>query len=350
MIIQPNINSSTVNNIDEEEKTNDSSNKTNNSVVTLEGDKVAFPSAKDNIIGNDKAVDTRRDDEEGEFTILKKYHREHIDSSEVPNFVRPLKVQVKGVTILHRVEIDQTMSICEIVQKRCPIGWENMFSQAWAELQAVDKFLRSEEEKLGVHLLSKGGVAYYPLKRDIFKAFDLCPLYKVKVVIFGQDPYHSTDRDGLPTAQGLSFSVRRGVRVPPSLRTIYKRLNNTVSGFTTPNHGDLTSWAKQGVLLINTSLTVKPGQANSHSNRWMGVINRMITSLTSFNSDIIYLLWGRNAQAMKRYIGSNGIIFESSHPSPLGARYGFYNMDHFNEVNDKLRELELEPINWCLPN
>jgi uracil-DNA glycosylase len=279
---------------------------------------------------------------DGRFESLERYHREHLSTTIAPPFKEDDVIVIDGKEITRRAEITQDMTVTDIIINRCPHGWENLFTQAWPELVQISNRLQSEEKVTG---------PFYPLKKDLFKVFELCPLSKVKVVIFGQDPYHSVDHDGLPTAQGMSFSVRRGSRIAPSLRTIYERLDKTVPGFVKPSHGDLTSWVKQGVFLVNVCLTVLPGKADSHGKEeyWMSFINKMIKALIAQNTNIVYMLWGNKAKNMAKYIGGNGHILESSHPSPLGMRYGFNKCNHFNEANDILQELGQEPINWHLP-
>jgi len=278
------------------------------------------------------------------FSSIVQYHKENIDSGEAPPFKQGTIIEMGGMNFVQHGDIKQDMKLTTIVVERCPMGWEDMFRQAWPELVTIEKFLEREEAEFGM---------YYPLKKDLFKAFELCPLWKTKVVIFGQDPYHSVDHDGLPTAQGLSFSVRRGADISRrSIKNVFRRMTETVDGFTMPSHGDVSSWAKQGVLMLNITLTVRPGKANSHKDRWMPFINRVIKTLVSYNRNIIYMLWGGEAQKMERHIGARGHVLKVGHPSGLSYKRGrepFCKMDHFNQVNQILREQDQSPIDWRIP-
>ncbi len=182
----------------------------------------------------------------------------------------------------------------------------------------------------------------FPNMHDIFNALKLTPYSAVKAVILGQDPYHEPGQ-----AHGLSFSVREGTALPPSLVNIYKELENDV-GIPPSRKGDLTSWAKQGVLLLNTSLTVRRGQANSHKGRgWEIFTDEIIRKLNQRETPIAFILWGANARSKKQLI-TNPIhgIFESAHPSPLSAYNGFFGSRVFSRVNRFLVENEIPPIDW----
>ena len=182
----------------------------------------------------------------------------------------------------------------------------------------------------------------FPASDDIFNAFAFTPLAKVKVVILGQDPYHN---DG--QAHGLSFSVKPGVDVPPSLVNIYKELHSDL-GCTIPNNGYLKKWADQGVLLLNTVLTVRAHQANSHHGiGWEEFTDATIKVLNDQDRPIVFILWGRQAQAKKAMLNNpNHLILESAHPSPLSASRGFFGSRPFSQTNAFLRESGLEPIDW----
>ena len=186
----------------------------------------------------------------------------------------------------------------------------------------------------------------FPPADDIFNAFHLTPLHEVKVVILGQDPYH-----GEGQAHGLCFSVRPGVDIPPSLVNIYQELHDDL-GCTIPNHGCLTKWAKQGVLLLNTVLTVRAHQANSHKGiGWEEFTDAAIRKLNEQDRPIVFMLWGRPAQ-MKKVMLDNPrhLILEAPHPSPLSAFRGFFGCRHFSKANAFLREHGLEPIDWQIEN
>lgn len=182
----------------------------------------------------------------------------------------------------------------------------------------------------------------FPPMHDIFNALKYTPFENTKVVILGQDPYHEPGQ-----AHGLSFSVKKGVKIPPSLVNIYKELNTDV-GMKIPNHGELTSWATQGVLLLNATLTVRQGQANSHQKiGWATFTDNVIKLLNESERPIVFLLWGGNARSKKAYItGKHHLVLESVHPSPLSAFGGFFGCKHFSKANAFLESTNQAPINW----
>lgn len=187
-----------------------------------------------------------------------------------------------------------------------------------------------------------GGKRIYPPADDIFNAFHLTPLNQVKVVIFGQDPYHEEGQ-----AHGLCFSVRPGVQVPKSLINIYKELQADM-GCRIPNNGYLIKWAQQGVLLLNTVLTVEEHIANSHQGRgWEEFTDAAIRSLNAQDRPIVFILWGKSAQEKKALLNNpKHLIIESPHPSPLSASRGFFGSRPFSRTNRFLIEQGLEPIDW----
>lgn len=237
------------------------------------------------------------------------------------------------------VPIEDTFSIVDIVEKSIPSTWYGAFQQAIDELKDISEIVADQEKKNG---------RIYPNKQNIFRAFELTPLKQVKVVIFGQDPYHTTNDYGEPIASGLAFSVSRREKVPPSLNNIYKELESCLPEFKRPNHGDLTAWAKQGVLLCNTALTVNPGQPGSHGQIWHGFIRHIIEAIVETNRHCIYVLWGKHAQSLESLIGSRGIILTAAHPSGYSANKGFFGCQHFKLINEKLESLGSHPINWSL--
>lgn len=186
----------------------------------------------------------------------------------------------------------------------------------------------------------------FPPSDEIFTAFELTPLSDVKVVILGQDPYHG---DG--QAHGLCFSVKPDVETPPSLVNIYKELNSDL-GCYIPNNGYLTKWAKQGVLMLNTVLTVRAHQANSHRGiGWEEFTDAAIRILNEQDHPIVYLLWGKPAQMKKSMLNNpKHLILEAPHPSPLSAYRGFFGCQHFSKTNEFLQENGLEPIDWQIEN
>lgn len=186
----------------------------------------------------------------------------------------------------------------------------------------------------------------YPPAEDIFNAFALTPLNQVKVVILGQDPYH-----GRGQAHGLCFSVKPNVEIPPSLMNVYQELSEDV-GCYIPNNGYLVKWAEQGILLLNTVLTVRAHQANSHRGiGWEEFTDAAIRILNEQDRPMVFILWGRPAQ-MKRSMLNNPkhLILEAAHPSPLSASRGFFGCGHFSQTNRFLKANGLDPIDWQIEN
>ncbi|MGI6106926.1 MAG: uracil-DNA glycosylase [Lachnospiraceae bacterium] len=186
----------------------------------------------------------------------------------------------------------------------------------------------------------------YPAPGDIFAAFNLTPLSEVKVVILGQDPYHEEGQ-----AEGLCFSVKPGVEIPPSLVNIYKELHDDL-GCYIPNNGSLVKWAKQGVLLLNTVLTVRAHQAFSHRGiGWEQFTDAAIRAVETQDRPIVYILWGRPAQEKGAMVSNpNHLILKSPHPSPLSASRGFFGSRPFSKTNDFLKAHGIEPIDWQIEN
>ena len=182
----------------------------------------------------------------------------------------------------------------------------------------------------------------FPSMYDIFNALKYTSYEGTRVVILGQDPYHEPGQ-----AHGLSFSVKKGIKIPPSLVNIYKELKTDV-GMEIPSHGELTSWANQGVLLLNATLTVRLGQANSHQSIGWGIFtDEVIKKLNERSEPIVFILWGGNARSKKKYITNpNHLIIESAHPSPLSAYNGFFGSRPFSRANEFLISKGFEPINW----
>lgn len=190
------------------------------------------------------------------------------------------------------------------------------------------------------------GFTVYPPSSQVFNAFVYTPLDKLKVVIIGQDPYHEPNQ-----AMGLSFSVPVGTKIPPSLINIYKELQNDIANFKIPNHGNLIPWARQGVLLLNSVLTVRRGEANSHANcGWETFTDGVIKRIGENLSGVVFMLWGAPARKKARLIdGSRNLILESAHPSPLSAYRGFFGCHHFSKANSYLISQGKKAIDWQLP-
>lgn len=190
------------------------------------------------------------------------------------------------------------------------------------------------------------GIKCYPPRAEILNAFILTELKNIKVVIIGQDPYHQPGQ-----AMGLSFSVRPGCAVPPTLNNIYKELQADIPGFIIPSHGCLTSWAKQGVLLLNSILTVQEGKALSHADiGWEWFTNRVIEELKYNKKNLVYMLWGSKAKTKCKMIDRKAnLVLECAHPSPLSAHRGFFGCRHFSQANAYLQKHGKAPIDWQLP-
>ena len=194
-----------------------------------------------------------------------------------------------------------------------------------------------------VRLRREQGVIIFPPASDVFNAFSLCKAHNLKVVILGQDPYH-----GPKQAHGLCFSVLDEIKLPPSLRNIYKELCDDIEGFTMPTHGNLTKWAEQGVLLLNTVLTVEQGVANSHKGKgWEVFTDKVISQISEQLDSVVFLLWGAPAQQKIKLIDtSKHFVLNSVHPSPLSAYRGFFGCKHFSQTNAILNKLNRETIDW----
>lgn len=215
-------------------------------------------------------------------------------------------------------------------------GWLAVLEEEFEKdyMKSLKSFLLEEKEK---------GHKVYPKGADIFNALNTTPFDKVKVVILGQDPYH-----GINQAHGLSFSVQKGVAIPPSLKNIYKELETDIEGFKTPQHGNLMHWAEQGVLLLNATLTVRASEAGSHQNRgWEIFTDEIIKALSEKREHIVFLLWGKYAQQKATLIDQKKhYILTAAHPSPFSAYYGFFGSKHFSKANQLLIQNNLAPIDW----
>ena len=186
------------------------------------------------------------------------------------------------------------------------------------------------------------GKTVYPEPKNIFNAFNLCPLNNVKVVIIGQDPYHEPGQ-----AHGLCFSVQSGVDLPPSLVNIYKEIEQDI-GHKSITNGDLSDWAKQGVLLLNSTLTVLAHVAASHSGRgWETFTDAVIRAVNENRKNVVYMLWGSFAQKKADFVNEqDNLILKSAHPSPLSAYRGFFGNHHFSRANEYLMQHGMKPIDW----
>ena len=215
--------------------------------------------------------------------------------------------------------------------------------ESWRQ-QLGEKFNSPLMEKLSDFLRAelKSGKKIYPPGRQIFRAFELTSFHDVRVVILGQDPYHGRDQ-----AHGLSFSVDYASKLPPSLQNIFKELHSDL-GIKTPDHGNLQDWAKQGVLLLNTCLTVEEGKAGSHQGiGWEQFTDEVLKRINDYKNHIVFIFWGRKAQEKGQFIDrSKHLIIESAHPSPFSANNGFFGSKPFSRTNSYLKMHNLPEINW----
>jgi len=215
-------------------------------------------------------------------------------------------------------------------------GWLEVLKD---EFQAP--YFKELEKK--IEKASKEGTVYPPIN-DVFSAFNLTPFEKVEVVIIGQDPYH-----GAGQAHGLCFSVQKGVKLPPSLKNIYKEIETDL-GLKTPAHGFLESWAKEGVLLLNAHLTVEEGSPMAHKDiGWDRFTDKVIEVLNLKKENLVFMLWGSPAQNKAKNVDSNKhLLLKTVHPSPLSSYRGFFGCKHFSKCNDYLIEHQKKPIDWSL--
>lgn len=215
-------------------------------------------------------------------------------------------------------------------------SWKQILAEEFAApyFQELKQFLVEERKEFTI----------YPPGKQIFAAFDNTPFHEVKVVILGQDPYH-----GQGQAHGLCFSVSKGVNPPPSLKNIFRELRDDL-GIPEPAHGNLGSWTRQGVLLLNATLTVRARQPGSHQNRgWEKFTDAAIAALSEKRSGLIFLLWGSYAQAKEGMIDTGKHhVLKAPHPSPFSAARGFFGCRHFSATNKLLREQGKEAINWAI--
>lgn len=213
-------------------------------------------------------------------------------------------------------------------------GWKSLLSEEFNQpyFKELVSFVKSEYKSKTV----------FPPGKEIFNAFNLCPFNEAKVVIIGQDPYH-----GPGQAHGLCFSVREGVTFPPSLRNIFKEIQNDL-GIPVPQNGDLTRWANQGVMLLNATLTVRAHQAGSHQRKgWETFTDKVIQLLSDEKENLVFILWGAYAQKKGQVIDrSKHFVLESVHPSPLSASRGFFGNKQFSQTNDFLQRKGKNPIQW----
>ena len=217
-------------------------------------------------------------------------------------------------------------------------GWESVLAEEFKKpyYKELYTFVKNEYESKVV----------YPPSNEIFTAFNLTDLSDVKVLILGQDPYHEPGQ-----AHGLSFSVKPGIQIPPSLLNIYKELQDEL-GLYIPNNGYLTKWASQGVMMLNTVLTVRAHNANSHKGMgWETFTDAAIKALNDMDKPVVYMLWGSNAQSKEKMLNNpKQLVLKAPHPSPLSSYRGFFGCNHFIKCNEFLRANGLSEIDWQIEN
>lgn len=226
----------------------------------------------------------------------------------------------------------------EHMEVKMEASWKEVLKNEFTKpyFQQIVTFLKTEKA---------AGKIIYPPGSLLFNAFNQTPFHKLKVVILGQDPYH-----GEGQAHGLSFSVQNGIKLPPSLANIYKEIQNDI-GIAMPVHfGNLTRWAEQGVLLLNTALTVRANEPNSHAKfGWSDFTDAVIQKISDEKKGIIFLLWGKFAQEKQNLIDeTKHVVLKAAHPSPLSAHTGFWGCKHFSKTNELLTKQGLSPIDWKL--
>ncbi len=228
-------------------------------------------------------------------------------------------------------------TIRKLFSNNLPPCWSNSLSDELTKpyIKELTSFLQNE---------INNNKKIYPKSCNILNSLRLSPLKDIKIVIIGQDPYHGENQ-----ANGLAFSVNKEITIPPSLRNIYKELKNDLN-IPTPDHGDLTNWARQGVLLLNTVLTVEATRAGSHQKKgWETFTDKVVETINHNCNNIVFLLWGNHAQKKCKDIDMNKHkVLKSVHPSPLSASRGFFNNNHFSAANTYLKTNQKSPINWNL--
>ena len=249
------------------------------------------------------------------------------------------------------VIISSNYSTISSVAKNVPYGWKYVFEDAEAEIDSVSDII-TEKEKVGIR--------FFPLKKDIFNAFHYTHPNNIKVVIVGQDPYPqevtlniNNKTVTVPRSIGMSFSVRKEDEIPPSLKNIFKELENTVPNFKMPKHGNLQEWASQGVLLLNKILTIEDGsKRNEYGEAWFGFLKKVINYITKLHPKCIWVLWGNPAKSLEMYIPDTCIVLTGTHPSPQSANGNgkniapFFGCNHFNLINEHLIKQGKTPIDW----
>jgi uracil-DNA glycosylase len=233
------------------------------------------------------------------------------------------------------------MDLYTYIYSNIPVGWEELFAISKDEIKQISEILEQQE---------KAGKRIVPDQENIFRVFYMSPPEKVNVVIVGQDPYFQILSNGKPRAQGFSFSVDKNDEVPSSLKNIYKEIKNCYPDSEIPKHGDISNWVSQGVLLLNICLTCVANEPNSHGKYklWMPFISKFLKFMSEINKNLIFVLWGGEAQKAENIIEKKGFknIIKGVHPSGLSAMRGFIGCKHFSLINNILTNQGKSPIEW----
>lgn len=240
---------------------------------------------------------------------------------------------------------DQGLSMYEMFMKRHPLAWSAFFMGAEREIRHACQMVSQES--------TSNGKAIFPFAPNVLRAFYLTPLFMLKAVILGQDPYPGMSKKGMPKAIGVCFaSDRLSGEIPDSLKTVYGELERTVENWKQPGHADITSWGKQGVLLINTALTVEANRPGSHTGYWKPFTEKLMDYINENCRDVVFMLWGKHAQkAAETIYSSRHLKLTAYHPSPMNAgreEFQFKGCDHFNLANFHLQDKGIRPIDWTV--
>lgn len=247
-----------------------------------------------------------------------------------------VKLQPKVQFRMYTDDITEEWSIRRVATERYPIGWEAPFLSLGSTFDHIEQIIQEK---------APGRIV--PLKKDLFRAFHLCPLSRVKVVIIGQDPYYTINEHGLPDATGLAFSTWKDSRTRDSVQNIFIEVKTSYPSFKIPNHSDLSKWAEQGVLLLNSSLTTIAGEDKAHPFIWMSLITAVIDQIKENAPHTVVLMWGKEAQKLIPRLGKLRYLV-AAHPSNRSVHGGFFGCGHFLETNRLLVQTNKSPIDWTL--
>lgn len=276
-------------------------------------------------IGNDKTPDNITNTTSNNENSSLKYDPSHIK-------FYPVYVDERGLTLY------------AYIMTRHPPTWSEFFKSAEPEIRHACSHIETET--------NINGKAIYPQIPNVLTAFWLTPLFSLKCVILGQDPYPGLTKEGMPKAMGASFSSERNYEIPDSLKNVYKELERSVEDWKNPGHPDLRAWGRQGVLLLNTALTVEAGRPESHVGYWKPFTEKLMDYFNQNTKDVVFMLWGKKAQkAADSIYASKHLKLNAYHPSPMNAgreQYTFIGCDHFNLANIHLVSKGIHPIDWRL--